>query len=258
MFPFERTCAEFGLKTAVLRGDLPLAKSCYISLKANWHWLDWNLPIIAAESLSFVPEISDYWSFISGITSARKSRTAYVLSKMLFIENSNSVVADFAEFVNKNNLSGPLCKHIQDKPVSPSTRILAFAVDYLEPIVRFKMLTPTAIDLVVGRYTLPWWGYSPTSLEGRAIKYSTFQYFSNELFEHEFNLLYDYIVINGYPIPNHVDYWEGLVTSYAGDMEKLASQYFDRIDNVATAVVYTIEQAKQGEHGDWFGMVGEE
>jgi hypothetical protein len=256
MFPIKRTYAEFGLGVAMLRGDLQLARSCYLSIKDNWHWLDWNLPIIAASTLSFVPELDNHWSYISGVTQAKKSRSAYALANLLLLGFKDSIVVDFGDYIERTTTSnGLLFRYIKDKPVSAFLKTLAFAVDYLDPTVRFRYLGST-ID-TKGATVLPWWAYPVSSPESREIQAFVFSRLSNELFDYEFNTLFRLIVNEGYPIDNHVDY-DGIYKIYIGDMPEIASRYYDQIDSLATQVANILEQVKQGEHGDWFGMVGEE
>lgn len=263
MFPFERVYAQHGLRMGLLRGNLRVVKSCFLSLRKQQSWLDWNLPIMATESLSFIPEVESQWDMLSTIAHGKKSKAAYSLAKLALGGSQLPIVLDFERYILKSKRGGALFNHITDKPVSRYITTLAYAVEYLYPLIRFQFSESVNINNVLGETSLPWWAYPVSTYDGRMIRTSSLRLsYASGLSELEFIKVYNFIVEEGIPIHNQIDY-ENLFAAYQLDTLGVATPtetYFEAIDTIARGVVNTIDQHRADGviDRDRFRMVGEE
>jgi len=263
MFPFERVYARHGLKTGLLRGSVGVVKSCFLSLRKQQSWLDWNLPIMAAESLSFIPEAKTQWEMLSIIVHGKKSRAAYSLTKLALSGSRLPIVVDFERYIIKSKRGGVLFDHIVDKPVSRYITTLAYAIEYIDPLIRFQISEIVNMHNVQGETSLPWWAYPISTYDGRVVRTSSLRLLCDSTInELEFNRVYDFIVEEGVPLHNHIDY-ENLFSEYKRSVIGPAipiDTYFELIDPVARGVANTIDQytADRVTKNDRFRMVGEE
>lgn len=267
MFPYNSEYARVSLARSLLKGDISVAKHACLNLRSIFRvWLEWNLPILAAECLSFVPEdLGPDWNGIATIALAKKSRAAYSLARMFHSEINIPIVKDFRSYMDKGRImNSPLFKHLNGKPASSYTYTLAYAVEFLDPLIRFRSVeVPDIKDIITARRA-PWWSYPIDSSERGLIYGTTFHQISlkTRLHRGDYNRIFNFLESEYTPPENHVDYeqlWEHYRHSQLGDFinyDFSLIQYTAQWVGDRVGQFFLDQELKRA--GRNFNMVGEE